>query len=380
MLIDRFLEDAFEADVDAISDGTARRDRRHHAAHRGRRHSLRRLGVRAAAVSASASATWQTMREQTIALAKALGVVGLINVQYAIKDGVVYVLEVNPRASRTIPFVSKAIGVPLASLAARVMMGETLERDRLHRGDRAAVRLGEGGGVPVQQVPRASIRCSGPEMRSTGEVHGHLGFVRQRVREGAARGVERAAARGRGPHHGERFRQADGDADRASLPRDGVRDLRHARARRGYLRARGIPASRVFKVHEGRPNCLDMIVNGDVQLLINTPLGKHAQRDDYTLRQAAIRAARRVHDDAVGGERRVATRSSSLRSRARAAVRSLQEWQQRASRDARGSASGVVSDRSRTRSCTSRPTSMTGATIGDGHEDLAFLPRHAAAR
>ena len=102
----------------------------------------------------------QTMREQTVALAKALGVVGLINVQYAIKDGVVYVLEVNPRASRTIPFVSKAIGVPLASLAARVMLRRDARGDRVHRGDRAAVRLGEGSGVPVQQVPPAPIRCS----------------------------------------------------------------------------------------------------------------------------------------------------------------------------------------------------------------------------
>ena len=102
----------------------------------------------------------QTMREQTIAMAKAFKVVGLINVQFAIRDGVVYVLEVNPRASRTIPFVSKAIGVPLASYAARVMCGETLERDRVHRGDHAAVRVGEGSGVPVQQVLRTPIRCS----------------------------------------------------------------------------------------------------------------------------------------------------------------------------------------------------------------------------
>ena len=128
VLIDRFLEDAFEADVDAISDGTARRDRRRHAAHRGRGHSLGRLGVRAAAVSASARPTSTSMQAHTIALAKALGVVGLINVQYAVKDGVVYVLEVNPRASRTIPFVSKAIGVPLASLAARVMLRRDARR------------------------------------------------------------------------------------------------------------------------------------------------------------------------------------------------------------------------------------------------------------
>ena len=174
----------------------------------------------------------QAMREQTVALAKALGVVGLINVQYAIKDGVVYVLEVNPRASRTIPFVSKAIGVPLASLAARVMLGETLDDDRLHRGDRAAVRVGEGGGVPVQQVPRVPIRCS---VRRCGRPAKCMGISDS---FGSAFAKAQLAASNGLPLEGavlitvERLRQADGHADRAAVPRDGLQDRGDGRARR----------------------------------------------------------------------------------------------------------------------------------------------------
>ena len=141
VLIDRFLEDAFEADVDAISRRQARRDRR-------RSCSTSRMPASTPAIPraccrriSSARRTSRRCASTPSRSPKALGVVGLINVQYAIKDGVVYVLEVNPRASRTIPFVSKAIGVPLASAAARVMLGETLDARRLHRGDRPAVRL-----------------------------------------------------------------------------------------------------------------------------------------------------------------------------------------------------------------------------------------------
>ena len=121
----------------------------------------------------------QTMREQTIALAKALGVVGLINVQYAIKDGVVYVLEVNPRASRTIPFVSKAIGVPLASLAARVMMGETLDEIGFTEEIVPPYVSVKEAVFPFNKFP-GTDPVLGPEMRSTGEVHGDLRLVRQR--------------------------------------------------------------------------------------------------------------------------------------------------------------------------------------------------------
>ena len=129
------------------------RDRRHHGAHRAGRRALGRFGVLAAAVFAVAASCRTSCARQTVALAQALNVVGLMNVQFAIQDGDVYVLEVNPRASRTVPFVSKATGVPLAKIAARCMAGQTLAAQGVTRRDRAAVLLGEGGGVPVHQVP-----------------------------------------------------------------------------------------------------------------------------------------------------------------------------------------------------------------------------------
>ncbi len=227
------------------------------------------------------------MRAQTVALAQALGVVGLINVQFAIKNGVVYVLEVNPRASRTIPFVSKAIGVPLASLAARVMTGESL----------ADIGFTEEVIPPYVAVKEAVFPFSkfrefdpilGPEMRSTGEVMGIADSFGSGLRQGADRRRQLPA----------------GSAARSSSPSTTVTSQTSCRSRGGstssgfvciategtrrYLRSKGIPSEQVFKVHEGRPHAIDLIVNRDVQLLINTPLGKHAHRDDYSLRQAAI--------------------------------------------------------------------------------------------
>jgi carbamoyl-phosphate synthase large subunit len=179
VLLDRFLDDAIEVDVDCISDGERRDDRRHHGARRSRRHPQRRLGLLAAAVLAVARAAGR-MRRQTTLMAKALKVVGLMNVQFAIQgegdDATVYVLEVNPRASRTVPFVSKATGQPLAKIAARCMAGRRLSDQR-----------GADGQAPHEVVPPYfSVKEAvfpfnkfpgvdpilGPEMRSTGEVMG----------------------------------------------------------------------------------------------------------------------------------------------------------------------------------------------------------------
>jgi len=272
------------------------------------------------------------MREQTVALAKALGVVGLINVQYAIKDGVVYVLEVNPRASRTIPFVSKAIGVPLASLAARVMMGETLDE----------IGFTEEIIPPYVSVKEAVFPFNkfagtdpvlGPEMRSTGEVMGISESF------GSSFAKSQLAASNGLPLDGVVLVTVN-DPDKPTVTPIARRfhemgfRLVATSGTAAYLRARGIPVTRVFKVHEGRPNCLDMIVNREVQLLINTPLGKHAQVDDYLLRQAAI-----VHRVSYTTTMSAASAASdailSLRSR-RASVRSLQEWQSELSRDVEG--------------------------------------------
>jgi carbamoyl-phosphate synthase large subunit len=268
-------------------------------------------------------ADMETMREQTIALAKSLGVVGLINVQYAIKNGVVYVLEVNPRASRTVPFVSKAIGVQLASLAARVMLGERL----------ADIGFTEEVNPPYVSVKEAVFPFSkfpgvdpvhGPAMRSTGEVMGISGTF------GASFAMAELAGSNELPLDGAvLITVTDNDKPTVTpiarrFDEMGFEVFATAGTAR-YLRARGIPAKTVLKIHEGRPNCLDMIVNRDVGLLINTPLGKHAQLDDYKLRQAAI-VNRVSYTTTMSAASAASDAILALKSR-KSAVRSLQEWQ-----------------------------------------------------
>jgi carbamoyl-phosphate synthase large subunit len=245
VLIDRFLEDAFEADVDAVCDGER-------VVIGGVMQHIEDAGIHSGDSACVlppyliAERDLETMRAHTAALARALNVVGLINVQYAVKDGTVYVLEVNPRASRTIPFVSKAIGVPLASIAARVMTGESLAAIGFTEEVRPAYVSVKEAVFPFKKF-REFDPILGPEMRSTGEV-----------------------------------------------------------------------------MHEGRPHAIDLVVNGEVQLLINTPLGKHAQRDDYTIRQAAI-AHRVPYTTTLSAASAACDAVLSLRSR-QPAVRSLQEW------------------------------------------------------
>ena len=322
VLIDRFLEDAFEADVDAISDGT-------NVVIGGIMQHIEDAGIHSGDSACVlppyliGEAAMETMRAQTIALAKALGVVGLINVQYAIKDGVVYVLEVNPRASRTIPFVSKAIGVPLASLAARVMLGETL----------AEVGLTEEIIPTYVSVKEAVFPFNkfvgtdpilGPEMRSTGEVMGisdSFGWSFAKAQLAASNGL---------PLEGTILITVNNPDKPTVTPiarrfqELGFRILATPGTAK-YLRSRGVPVTPVFKVHEGRPNCLDHIVNGDVQLLINTPLGKHAQVDDYILREAALRN-KVAYTTTMSAASAACDAILALRSR-KPSVKPLQEWQ-----------------------------------------------------
>jgi carbamoyl-phosphate synthase large subunit len=263
------------------------------------------------------------MREQTIALAKALGVVGLINVQYAIKNGTVYVLEVNPRASRTVPFVSKAIGVQLASLAARVMLGEKL----------VDIGFTEEVNPPYVSVKEAVFPFSkfpgvdpvlGPEMRSTGEVMGISASF------GASFAKAELAASNELPLEGAVLITVT-DNDKPTVTPIARRfhemgfEVIATAGTAKYLRARGIPAKPVLKIHEGRPNCLDLVVNRDIGLLINTPLGKHAQLDDYKLRQAAI-INRVSYTTTMSAASAASDAILALKSR-KTEVRSLQEWQ-----------------------------------------------------
>ncbi|MGH7689635.1 MAG: carbamoyl-phosphate synthase large subunit, partial [Gemmatimonadaceae bacterium] len=271
VLIDRFLEDAFEVDVDAISDGTR-------VVIGGIMQHIEDAGIHSgdsACVLPPYLVTEddvEVMREQTVAMARALGVVGLMNVQYAIKDHVVYVLEVNPRASRTVPFVSKAIGVPLASLAARVMMGETLDAIGFTEEIAPAYVSVKEAVFPFTKFP-GTDPVLGPEMRSTGEVMG--------ISESFGASFAKAQlAAGNGLPLDGTILVTVNDSDKPTVTpiarrfhEMGFRLLATAGTAR-YLRHRGIPADPVFKVHEGRPNCHDLILNGDVQLLVNTPLGK----------------------------------------------------------------------------------------------------------
>jgi carbamoyl-phosphate synthase large subunit len=285
VLIDRFIEDAFEADVDCLADGTD-------VIIGGIMQHIEDAGVHSgdsACVLPPYKLTAdeiEEMRGLTRKFALELGVVGLMNVQYAIRDGVVYVLEVNPRASRTVPFVSKATGVALARLAARVMAGEKI----------ADLNLAEDppvAGIAVKEAAFPFNRFEvdiilGPEMRSTGEVMGFDDSF------GMAFAKAQASAYNDLPDEGGTLVVTVNTRDKetvAPLLKDfadlGFRILA-TRGTMRFLKQRGIQAERVFKVGEGRPNIVDKIVSGEVQLLINTPLGKKSQYDDYAMRRAAI--------------------------------------------------------------------------------------------
>jgi carbamoyl-phosphate synthase large subunit len=321
VLIDSFLEDAFEADVDAISDG----DR---VVIGGIMQHIEDAGIHSGD-SACVLPPYlieeehiEAMRGYTVQLAKALNVVGLINVQYAIKDGLVYVLEVNPRGSRTVPFVSKAIGVSLAAIAARVMLGETLEDVGFTEEVAPAYISVKEAVFPFNKF-REFDPILGPEMRSTGEVMGISDSF------GSAFGKAQLAADNVLPTEGAIFITVNDSDKRSVLPiarrfqEMGFKLFATAGTAK-HLRGRGIPVTTVLKIHEGRPNGIDMMLNGEVQLLINTPFGKESQRDDYTMRQAAI-ANRVAYTTTLSAASAACDAILSLRSRA-ASVMSLQEW------------------------------------------------------
>ncbi len=321
VLIDHFLEDAFEADVDAIADGSR-------CVIGGVMQHIEDAGIHSGD-SACVLPPYlvsddhiEEMRRHTRAFAKRIGVVGLLNVQYAIKNGTVYVLEVNPRASRTVPFVSKTSGVPLASLAAAVMAGRTL--DELGLGDDAVqpyVAVKEAV-FPFNKLPGVDLLL-GPEMRSTGEVMGIADSF------GMAFAKAQASADGTLPLSGTLFVTVN-DHDKATVApivrrfhAMGFRILATAGTAR-YLRQRGVPVEPVLKVYEGRPNGIDLVTSGQVQLLINTPLGKLTQADDYKLRQAALQQ-RIPYTTTITAANAACDAVIALRSRV-GEVRSLQEW------------------------------------------------------
>ena len=322
VLIDSFLEDAYEADVDAISDGTR-------VVIGGVMQHIEDAGIHSgdsACVLPPSRITPQDgaiMRAHTVAFARALGVVGLINVQFAIKDGTVYVLEVNPRASRTVPFVSKTIGVPLASYAARVMLGESLEATGFTEEIIAPYVAVKEAVFPFTKF-REFDPILGPEMRSTGEVMGVADAF------GTAFAKAQLAAGNGLPLAGTVFVTVN-DRDKPNVVAIARRFLEMGFAlvatngTAHYLRERGVPCAMVHKVSVARPNGMDLIRDGQVQLLINTPLGKRAQKDDYTLRQAAI-GQRVAYTTTLSAASAACDAIASLKSDA-PTVRSIQEWQ-----------------------------------------------------
>jgi len=285
VLLDSYLEDAIEVDVDALADG----DDVHVA---GVMQHIEEAGIHSGDSACSlppyslSQDTVAELERQAVALAKALGVVGLMNVQFAVKDGDIYILEVNPRASRTVPFVAKATGIPVAKIAARLMAGEKLiDFDLKSRAKRGHMAVKEAV-FPFSRFPDVDTLL-GPEMKSTGEVMGlDEDFKRAFAKSQLGAGNHL-------PQEGTAFisvkdRDKDGAVKLAGrLSGLGFRLIATGGTQR-YLESQGLEVERINKVLEGRPHCEDAIVNGEVQLVINTTEGAQAIADSYSIRRSAL--------------------------------------------------------------------------------------------
>src|SRR5581483_614706 len=284
VLIDRYLEDAFEIDVDALADGER-------VTIGGIMQHIEEAGVHSgdsACVLPPYKISYyylDQIREYTEKIGLALKVKGLFNIQFAIKDDVVYVLEVNPRASRTTPFVSKATGVPLAAYAARIAAGQTLTEIGFTEEPKVDGFFVKEAVLPFRKLPGTDALL-GPEMRSTGEVMGHASSF------GHAFAKAQIAADMPLPLSGTVFISVN-DFDKSAagkLARDLHRmgfSLVATAGTAQFLEKLGLPVERIRKVSEGTPNVVDAIREGKIQLIINTPLGGQAHDDGMALRSAA---------------------------------------------------------------------------------------------
>ncbi len=289
VLIDRFLEEAIEVDVDCISDG-------HQVVVAGVMEHIEEAGVHSGDSACSippyslSEETIAEIQEATISLARHLNVVGLMNVQFAVKSGNgkanVYVLEVNPRASRTVPFVAKATGVPIANIAAKVMAGCTLEQlEFTQTPEPSSVSVKESV-FPFRKFVGVDI-VLGPEMRSTGEVMGisptfSIAFAKSQLAAGVVL-----------PTSGRVFVSV------SNVHKDRAVEVARRLCEMGYeilategtarrLEENGLPVERVKKIKEGHPNLIDHMKNGKVDLILNTPSGKGARTDEGRIRAAAV--------------------------------------------------------------------------------------------
>ncbi|HOQ89107.1 MAG TPA: carbamoyl-phosphate synthase large subunit [Candidatus Hydrogenedentes bacterium] len=285
ILIDKFLEAAIEIDVDAISDGET-------VVVAGIMQHIEEAGVHSGD-SACILPPYELpeeiieeIKDQTRKLARELEVVGLMNVQFAVRDREIYLLEVNPRASRTIPFVSKAIGVPVAKLAAKVMLGKKLTELGFTKDPVPPYLSAKEVVLPFIKFPNVDILL-GPEMRSTGEVMGidlsmGMAYAKSQIAAGnrlPTKGVIFLSLNRRDQQEIESVARPLADLGFRFLATEGTADR---------LKAMGIPAERVFKVGEGRPNIVDKIINREVDWIINTPMGQEAKEDEKAIRRAAL--------------------------------------------------------------------------------------------
>ncbi|MFZ3115103.1 MAG: carbamoyl-phosphate synthase large subunit [Syntrophales bacterium] len=285
ILIDKFLEDAIEVDVDALSDGKS-------TVVAGIMEHIEEAGIHSgdsACVLPPITFSPELLdkiREQTKMIARELHVVGLMNIQFAVKDGILYVLEVNPRASRTVPFVSKAIGVPLAKLAAKVMLGRTLEELGFTSAPQPTHISVKEAVFPFNRFPNVDILL-GPEMKSTGEVMGidhsfGLAFAKSQMAAGFQL-----------PRAGRVFISVHDSHKEKIVPiartfREQGFQIVATRGTAAHLCAQGVTAETILKVSEGRPHAVDYIKNGEIQLVINTSVGRKSNVDAYHIRRGAL--------------------------------------------------------------------------------------------
>jgi len=285
ILVDKFLEDAIEVDVDALCDGKE-------VVIGGIMQHIEEAGIHSGDSACSlppyslAPAIVDDIRRQTAALALELNVIGLMNIQFAVKDGVVYLLEVNPRASRTVPFVSKATGRPLAQIAARIMAGKSLKELGI-AGEIIPKHISVKESVfPFVKFPGVDTLL-GPEMKSTGEVMGiDYEF-------GKAFAKAQLAANVKLPLSGSAFISVK-DADKRHIL-ESARKLSEAgftlmatHGTASYLESHGVPVSHINKVKEGRPHIVDALKSREIQLVFNTTLGPQSVADSYSIRRTAL--------------------------------------------------------------------------------------------
>ncbi len=330
ILIDRFLEDAHEFDVDVVADGQE-------VVIGGIMQHIENAGIHSGDSAcvlppyAVSEENLADIRRHTHDLARALNVVGLMNVQYAVQNGRIYVLEVNPRASRTVPFVSKVIGVPLAKVAARAMVGKSLreqgftqEVDIRHIAVKEAV-------LPFIKFPGVDT-VLGPEMKSTGEVMGldtdfGLSFLKAQLSAGV-----------RLPERGAVFISVN-DRDKP-----GVLDIARrldalsftilaTSGTQRFLVGHGVKATRIPKLNEDRPHIVDAIKSNQIALMINTPLGAQSQRDDAAIRRAAVQY-NVPYTTTLSGAAAAVAGMESIRTKP-LRVKTLQEYHQRQTTDHR---------------------------------------------